>query len=141
MCGFPVHDLVAQREEPFRGQRFSEEVCEVLVGLDVRHDDFTIFHHLSDEEMPPINMLSACMMLWIVSKITSPFIVFEELNRFALERFELARKTFQVNRLFSGLRRAATISASQLESATLGCLFEPQEIAALESMNTQPDVE
>ena len=28
------------------------------------------------------------------------------------------------------------ISASQLESATQGCLLEPQEIAALESMNT-----
>ena len=75
VCGFPVHDLVAQREEPFRGQRFSKEICEVLVGFYVRHDDFTIFHHLSDKEMPPINMFSACMMLWIVSKITSPFLL------------------------------------------------------------------
>ena len=41
------------------------------------------------------------MMLWIVSKITSPFVIFEELDRLTIERLELARKTFQLNCLFS----------------------------------------
>ena len=36
---------------------------------------------------------------------------------------------------------AAMISASQLESAIEACLLDPQEMAALESMKTQPDVE
>eukprot|EP00965_Chrysotila_dentata_P027500 913515-Pleurochrysis_carterae.AAC.1 len=36
---------------------------------------------------------------------------------------------------------AATISASHEDSATVGCFFEDQEMAARPCMKTQPDVE
>ena len=90
MCGFPVHDLVAQRKESFGGQRFSEEISKILIGLDIRHDEFTVFHHLPDKEMSPIDMFSPGVMFRVIGKITSSLVIHEELNSITFEGFKFA---------------------------------------------------
>ena len=60
--------------------RKAKNCFEVVVSLNVRNDDFFILDQLADIEVPMINVFGTRMVFWIICKVTSTFIVFEELD-------------------------------------------------------------
>ena len=61
-----IHDLVAQREEPFRGQRLGKEVGDVLIRLNVRNHQVAGLDKFTNVEMPPFDMFRTGVVLRIV---------------------------------------------------------------------------
>ena len=63
---------------PLKG--LSEEVSEIVNGIDIRHGELTVFNALTDEEVSTLNVLNALVMLWIVREIYSGLVVAAELD-------------------------------------------------------------
>ena len=55
-----VHDDGAKLLEFFFIESLSEKVSEVIMRVHIRHFEFEFLDHISDEEMPPLDMLGFC---------------------------------------------------------------------------------
>ena len=62
-----VHDLIPKLEEPFRRQRLSKEVRDVVTCLDIWYDNAPILDSLTNEEMPALDVFGAVMQLRVIS--------------------------------------------------------------------------
>ena len=63
-----VHDNISHGKENFGVEGFREEVGEVVYRADERHGEHALFDFLADEEVAPIDMFGASMVLWIIGQ-------------------------------------------------------------------------
>ena len=97
-----VHDCVAQMEELLRFERFCEEVCDVVVRFDERHDDLHILHALANKKMTSHHVLDSTLMLRIVRHCDGRLVVDEKLRGLSVTtEFEVAQVFAEIERLFS----------------------------------------
>ena len=75
-----IHDLVPHGEEVITLKGLSEEVSEIVNGIDIRHGELTVFDAFTDEEVSTLDVLNALMMFWIVREIYSGLVVAAELD-------------------------------------------------------------
>ena len=68
-CGSHIHDPISELKEELSLQRFREEVSLVVLSVDIRHDDLTVFDALAHEEVTPCDVLGLLVMLGIVGNI------------------------------------------------------------------------
>ena len=78
-----VHDSIPQREELCRGQGLREEIGQVVMGGHERHTNVVCFDEFSNEEMLPLDMLHAGVVLRIVGHIDGRLIVALQVRRLA----------------------------------------------------------
>ena len=70
-----IHDYVTHGEESFVAQWLCEEVGEIICGSHEGHDDSEVFDLFAYEEMTPVDILCARMVLWVVREIASGLII------------------------------------------------------------------
>ena len=111
-----IHDLIAQREESFRGQWFSEEVGDVLIRLNVRNHQVAGLNQFTNVEMPPFDMFRTGVVLRIVGKITGTFVVLEELEGRTVGNAELLGESLKKDGFLGCLRGSHDLSFAARKS-------------------------
>ena len=76
-----VHDAITHREEHTRSQGFSEEVSEIIGGIDVGDSNVESFDHLAHEEVTTVNVLRALVQLRIVREVTCAGVIHVKWDR------------------------------------------------------------
>ena len=70
-----IHDQVSHSKECLLPKRLRKEVGEIIRCTHERNDDRVVLHFFSNEEMSPINMFRARVMLRIVSQVAASLVV------------------------------------------------------------------
>ena len=70
-----VHDFIAHTEEQLGILGFGEEISKIVTGIHVWHCDLHVLNALADEEVPPLHVLHAPGMLWVVGNCDGGFVV------------------------------------------------------------------
>eukprot|EP00965_Chrysotila_dentata_P215334 6188715-Pleurochrysis_carterae.AAC.3 len=94
-----------------------------------------------NRRVPPVNVLRALVVLRVVGKVDRQLVVHR--HTWSAQTPAESPRSSNSDRTcaaFLATSHAAMISASQEDSATDGCFFDAQEIAARWYMKTYPDV-
>lgn len=70
-----IHDGIAQRKENSSGERFREEISQIVSRTNERHCELVRLDGLTNEKMSPLDVLSPSVMLGIVREITRRLVV------------------------------------------------------------------
>ena len=79
-CRAVVHDRVTKHEEPRWFERLGEEVCKIEVRANERDLNLHALYALSHEEVTPVYVLHARVMLWVIGNRDGGLIVYAQLN-------------------------------------------------------------
>eukprot|EP00965_Chrysotila_dentata_P073210 2419173-Pleurochrysis_carterae.AAC.1 len=79
-----------------RGGRGLVKKSAMLSALLTRHGDVVRFHFLAHEEVAPINVLGALMVLGVVRQVNRTFIVHRERSRSILRQPKFSKECAQV---------------------------------------------
>ena len=74
-CSRDIHDAIAKGKERLCRQGFRKEICEIVTRAHEGNDKLKGLYSLTNEEVPPSNVLRAGMMLGIVRQIPSSGVV------------------------------------------------------------------
>ena len=135
-----AHDtsLTRRSQTPPRGllagERLGEEVCDVVVGAHVRHDDLVRLDHVAHEEVPPLHVLHAVVVLGVVRDVARGLAVGAERRRARSAVAQATDELAQVDDVLRSLRQCDDFGlACRLRDALLlsarprranGCLLE-----------------
>ena len=126
-----IHDAIAKSKKPLVGQRFGEEVRQVVVSRHEGDNDVQVLDAFPNEEMPSFNMFHARMMLRVVRHGNRRLVVHGEVS--GLGGVESVCKSPRRERrcnAYLDASEAAMISASHDESAMTSCFLDAHEIVA-----------
>ena len=140
--GLQVHDGSAKALEGRRVEDLGEDVSVIAVGRHKGDGDLHVLYHVAHEKVATENVLGLGVELRVVSQVASGLILSTPSGDGESAGHSLSssrRRRSQMNSLEAS--DAATISASQVESATQSCRLEAHEITAEPRLKQRPEVE
>ena len=72
---FLIHDHIAKLEELYGSNWFCKHIRRVVIGINERHIQLELFHHITYVEVTTRNMFGFLVELRIVREIMGPFII------------------------------------------------------------------
>eukprot|EP00965_Chrysotila_dentata_P032343 1077861-Pleurochrysis_carterae.AAC.2 len=125
-----IHNDVAQREKQTRGERFGKEICQVVRTANKGDRELELFDLLAYEEVSSMDMFRSRVVLWVVREVDGKFVVKVERGSAVHSLSQLVEECMEIRGFFRGLG-SRDVSASQEESATVGCFLQLHVMAAL----------
>jgi hypothetical protein len=115
--------LGAELQEPDPPKRLGEQVCKLILGVDVACLDAPFLQTASDEVVPHPDVLAPFMENRVLGQGQSGLAVHSEFHRSSVSAEKITKQSNKPDRL-SRSGGAAMYSASQLDKATTCCLTD-----------------
>jgi hypothetical protein len=113
-----------QEHDPFK--RLDEQVCKLVLGVDVACLETPFLQTASDEVVPHLDVLAPFMENRVLGQGQSGFAVHSEFHRSNVSTEEITKQSNKPERLIRSGRGCYMYSASQLDKATTCCLTDCQ---------------